>query len=512
MRLNKVEFGDWQTNYEFAKRVCLLLKKRGVNPLTLIEPTCGIGNFIFAALDVFDNIKTVYAIEINSQYVSQLIKSSKKYKDVNFVIIKDDIFTYDLSTINIEGELLILGNPPWVTNSVLSSLNSSNLPKKYNINKVNGIDSITGKSNFDIAESILIKLISNFSHCNGHIALLVKNSVVKNIIEQFNSNNLNLGELSQFEFNATLEFNVSVSASLFCAQFNRKYNRCCNVYDIYSLKKLRQIGYSSTGQIVANLTQYNKYKFIDGVCQLEWRSGIKHDCAKVMELEKNGNAFINGYYNELDIETKSVFPLIKSSDIKSDYIKQCRKYIIVTQSKPNENTNNIKLHSPKLYNYLETYSKQLKGRKSSIYKNKYNFSIFGVGEYSFKPYKIIISSLYKKNRFSLISSIDGQIAMIDDTCYSIGFNNKLLAEITLKLLNSPTVQEFISSISFKDAKRTVTKDLLMRIDLQEVFNTSTYQNLEITKEEYLIYHNWINNVNIVKNAPSHNISKQLCLF
>ena len=47
-------------------------------------------------------------------------------------------------------DILILGNPPWVTNSELSSLNSNNLPKKTNFKELNGLDAITGKGNFDI--------------------------------------------------------------------------------------------------------------------------------------------------------------------------------------------------------------------------------------------------------------------------------------------------------------------------------------------------------------------------
>ena len=49
-------YGDWQTSYEFAKSVCLYLKSRGITPEVIVEPTCGIGNFIAAAIDVFDTI------------------------------------------------------------------------------------------------------------------------------------------------------------------------------------------------------------------------------------------------------------------------------------------------------------------------------------------------------------------------------------------------------------------------------------------------------------------------
>ena len=53
-------YGDWQTNYEFAKSVCLYLKNRGIVPDIVVEPTCGVGNFLAAAIDVFETVKKVY--------------------------------------------------------------------------------------------------------------------------------------------------------------------------------------------------------------------------------------------------------------------------------------------------------------------------------------------------------------------------------------------------------------------------------------------------------------------
>jgi len=73
-----------------------------------------------------------------------------------------------------------------VTNSKLGSLNSSNLPRKNNFKNHSGLDALTGKGNFDIAENITLSLIETFQTMNGHLVLLVKNSVIKNIVfDQF---------------------------------------------------------------------------------------------------------------------------------------------------------------------------------------------------------------------------------------------------------------------------------------------------------------------------------------
>ena len=60
------EFGDYQTPLDFAEKVCEYLKNYiDINPKVVIEPTCGIGNFINASLKTFSNVEKAYGIEIN---------------------------------------------------------------------------------------------------------------------------------------------------------------------------------------------------------------------------------------------------------------------------------------------------------------------------------------------------------------------------------------------------------------------------------------------------------------
>jgi hypothetical protein len=45
----KVEFGDFQTPLNLARKVCSLLQGLGYAPSSVLEPTCGEGNFIVAS-------------------------------------------------------------------------------------------------------------------------------------------------------------------------------------------------------------------------------------------------------------------------------------------------------------------------------------------------------------------------------------------------------------------------------------------------------------------------------
>ena len=138
-------------------------KKQGVNPQIVIEPTCGIGNFVLAAIEVFDNIEEIYAIEINAEYTQALSERLANKKITPKIhIINDSIFNVDLLQIKrkIRGKnILVLGNPPWVTNSKLGEYESGNIPLKSNFKQNKGLDAITGKGNFDIAEFITYQMI-----------------------------------------------------------------------------------------------------------------------------------------------------------------------------------------------------------------------------------------------------------------------------------------------------------------------------------------------------------------
>ena len=133
----KKEFGDYQTPIEFATKICDYIKnKLGENPSVIIEPTCGIGNFIKSSLVVFDNVDSVKGIEINFEYID-ICKKNNDFDD-RLDIYNDNFFTFDTRQFqNItDDNTLIIGNPPWATNSNLKY----NLPVKINFKRLKGLD------------------------------------------------------------------------------------------------------------------------------------------------------------------------------------------------------------------------------------------------------------------------------------------------------------------------------------------------------------------------------------
>lgn len=484
-KFSKADYGDWQTSHALALSVCRLLKRLGVRPQAIIEPTCGKGSFIMAALEVFDSIDDIYGVEINPEYLDRLrtaLGSTKKKTRVH--LINDNVFKVDFKAIKsqITGKnILVLGNPPWVTNSELGKSGVDNLPEKSNFKHFKGLSAMTGKGNFDIAENITLKMLRLLAGENGTLALLLKTSVIKNVIYEQRNHNV-LTSARQYNIDTEREFQASAQAALFVAKAGQDGDGLCHVYDFYSGDYTRTFGWIDH-HFVADSDKYEKVKAVDGKSSLTWWSGLKHDCSKVLELTKTDGHYYNKLNERVNVEDGIIYPFLKSSDLKGEKVETCRRYIILTQHKISDNTDNIKRYFPQAYKYLQEHASYFDARKSSIYKNRPRFCLFGIGDYTFKKYRIAISGLYKQTRFSLVSDIDNKRALLDDTTYLMGFDNPQYALWTLRLLNSQPVQTLMSALSFEDAKRPINKDLLMRIDLVTVLDAMGKEYLGISESQ-----------------------------
>jgi 16S rRNA A1518/A1519 N6-dimethyltransferase RsmA/KsgA/DIM1 with predicted DNA glycosylase/AP lyase activity len=463
----KIEFGDFQTPFELANKIANFLKKIYPNPSIIVEPTCGIGSFIKASMNEWGDNCKYYGFDINENYINTLRSSIKS--NGNLTLGVNDFFVFDwFKFFHKNDNVLVIGNPPWVTNSALGLLKSNNLPKKSNFQRLGGFAAKTGKANFDIAEWMLIKLIESLQGRTAWIAMLCKTSTARKVLKHFWSIDAQVDNSSIHLIDAKQHFNVSVDACLFVTFINsERKSKDAHIYEDISFKKeLTHFGIYAN-ELIANLDDFEKYRKVDGLDYYKWRSGIKHDAAKVMELKKEGQQYINGFGKFVEIEEEHIYPLLKSSDLGNNRLKP-RKYVIVTQETVRYNTEVIKTKAPKTWTYLEQYATILDGRKSIIYEKRPRFSVFGIGNYSFTSWKVAISGLYKDIHFCVIGQHDGKPIMVDDTCYFIPCSSKKEALFISHQLNSEACLKFLKSLIFFDAKRPVNIDILRRIDLKKL--------------------------------------------
>lgn len=361
-----------------------------------------------------------------------------------------------------------------------------NLPEKENFKRLSGTDAITGASNFDICEYIILKLIEKSIGKKVSIAMLCKTSVARNVLLELDRNGTCVDVVRIYNFNSSKIFNISAPACLLYIKMSTTNSQCheCEVYEINNPNVVE-------GKITfehGKLSNSNEGVIdLDGECSIEWRQGVKHDCAGVMELEKKSeHCYKNKNKEEFELEDSLIFPLMKSSSFKKPIINtEFKKYVIVTQKKAREETDYIEELAPKTWKYLCERKEAFDSRKSSIYKGAPAFSMFGVGEYSYARYKVGISGFYKKPLFALLyneNRID-QPVMVDDTSYFLSFDNYSDAYTCMLLLNSARVQEFLLSISFQDAKRPYTKKVLQRLDFDKCIENIEFEELVNAESE-----------------------------
>lgn len=471
------EFGDYQTPIDLAKIVVNLIVDKNFNFNNVIEPNCGQGNFLTALMESDLKTDKIIGWDINKKYIELVKKKYFRYIENGKIDVKvQDFFkiNWDLIGNKYANSTLFIGNPPWVTNSELMSIKSKNVPKKTNISHQIGLDAITGKSNFDISEWMLRKIIDLISGTNSVMAFLVKTSIARKLYSYICNKNLLFSHVAIYAVDMKKHFKINADGCLFFAQGDRKncinhnYPMYCYCYSsLNSIKYDQKIGYENN-HLISNILIYRQFKNIDNGCEFKWRSGIKHDCSKIMELELTKEGLRNGFHDLVHIENTYLFPMYKSSNIAKSNLLEPKKYMLVTQKKIGCETSSIAFLAPKTWKYLEKYAHFLDNRRSSIYKSAPRFSIFGVGDYTFKPWKIVISSLYKNINFTKVGEFQNKSIVLDDTCYMLSFDSEEKADFILFLLNSSVSKNFISSLVFYDNKRIITASLLNRISLKNI--------------------------------------------
>jgi hypothetical protein len=475
--IEKWQFGDFQTPDKLAKEVLQVLKlDHQISPQVIIEPSCGQGAFVRAALNTFKEAK-VLGLDINQKYVEETKLSIAEHLNLeNATISQADFFNTDWNGLlsAISGYILIVGNPPWVTSSELSALNSQNLPSKSNFQNRRGIEAITGSGNFDISEWMLLQHVEWLSKKEGTIALLCKYSVARKVIRQIKKKSGHRFSSHVYLIDAKAYFGASVEACLFVlSTSSRASSRDSPDCKVYENLKARQASYligERDGLVLKDTLKYEKWRHLAGQdIRYIWRSGVKHDCAKVMELEKiYDTSFQNGMGETYTLEATYLYPLLKSSDIGNGRVNAYRKLMLVSQKSVGEDTHMIQDKAPKTWQYLVEHNTYLSNRKSSIYKNKPPYSIFGVGSYSFKLWKIAISGLYKRLSFCLIGPLDGKSVIFDDTVNFLSFDSEEEARFIFGLITSKPALAFLDAMIFWDEKRPITISVLRRLSLKAV--------------------------------------------
>lgn len=461
----RVEFGDWQTPLPLARQVVQLLAEKGVTPRTVVEPTCGEGTFLQAAAEQWPQARLL-GFELNPDYVERAREKVAAAQDAS--IAYQDFFSanWDLVVRDAANPVLFLGNPPWVTSSTLGGFGGDNLPQKTNFKALKGLDAITGKGNFDVSEWMMLRLLGATMGAQSVIAMLCKTAVARRLLEACASERWCVtGEMWMID--AKRYFDASVDAVLLVmhtsARERGSINLAWSVYpSIEATSPSGKVGVVE-GVLASDLDGYRETQRFAGPNGPAWRSGLKHDCSRVMEFSYTDDGLRNGFGDTVHLEPELVFPLLKGSDVANGRLA-AQRGVLVPQRFLGQSTSLLAHQYPKAFSYLMSHEQALSARKSSIYKHQPPFSVFGVGDYTFAPWKVAICGLYKRLTFQLVGPQAGKPVVFDDTCYFLPFNDEASARAMFAVYTSPEAQRYFQSRIFWDSKRPISKSILQSLD------------------------------------------------
>ena len=469
---SRKELGDFQTPWELAVECTQVLATIQRGTRRVLEPTCGKGSFMLAAASVLEPSIEMLGVEIQPTHaeIARRVLNCSDTRDVKWRVEVGDMFRHDLSKLKweMDGPLLVLGNPPWVTLSDLGAMDSIQIPDRTNLRSVRGIDALTGESNFDVAEYIWMRLLTELRREKPTVALLCKTSVARRVLTLAAHLGLHVADSFLWRIDAKRSFGVAVDACLFAIRLDgASRNYRCQVFESLNASCPTSTMGLVGGALVADVDAHAVTRQYDRSSPVEWRQGVKHDLAAVMELRTDeGGKLHNALGETVEVEDDWLYPLLKGSDVNAG--RPPERYVVVTQRSLADETRSLRHTAPMLWSYLHTHAERFAARKSSIYRNRPAFSMFGIGPYTFAPWKVAVSGLYKAPRFQLVGPSEGRPVLFDDTSYFLPCESAAEAAILLSALTSEAATLLLKSLLFTDAKRPVTKKLLQRIDLAAI--------------------------------------------
>ncbi len=271
--------------------------------LALKQLTVTPGDCLLLTSLTWQDYEKILGFEINPNYVAQIAQDEQLCQDTRIQVHQNNFFDCDWNALTQawKENILFLGNLPWITNSKQGLINGSNLPQKSNFQGYHGLDAITGKSNFDISEWMLIKLIECLNHRSAYLAIICKTAVSRKILNYIYTQKINLTYSAIYPINTQKYFQANVDACLLFCQFDsQSENYFCDVFKSFEEREFQRIGYQND-ILVRDLNTfirleklYHRHPLVE-----KWRSGIKHDCSKVMELQLVNGIFVNGLKTSL---------------------------------------------------------------------------------------------------------------------------------------------------------------------------------------------------------------------
>lgn len=156
------------------------------------------------------------------------------------------------------------------------------------------------------------------------------------------------------------------------------------------------------------------------------------------------------------IEKDLVYPLLKPKNIKKWKITGYLYAVLPQKKNGEDNESELRREYPDTYKYLHRFEADLLKRSSRWFKTEGIpfYSIFGIGEYSFKPYKVVWCCMSYLPNFVVVSTVNDKwlgkkLVMPDNTIGYFSCDTENEAHYICAIMNSAIISKYFEGRSSK---------------------------------------------------------------
>ncbi|WP_336328765.1 N-6 DNA methylase [Halovenus sp. HT40] len=197
-----------------------------------------------------------------------------------------------------------------------------------------------------------------------------------------------------------------------------------------------------------------------GATAHEIRHGVKDDAEAVFSVDRS----------RLDeLEDRLVYPYIKSRHVVKYGLFGHELRLVPVRKANEDNESLLQEQYPATYEYLNSHREQLAERSSSWLDDGPFYNIFGVGEYTWAPYKVVWCRLGFKPHFAVVSTVEDpdlseKLVVPGDHYMFIGTDDEREAHALCALLNSAVYQKSLQGIA-SEGKSSLSKAVVSELEL-----------------------------------------------
>ena len=448
-RKTRLEEGIFFTAPHVVEEICQRIDFSQIN--SVVDTTAGSCNFLLPLARRFPE-KTFYGVERNRaifEALSPLLDSVG-----NLYLFQGDIL---LDTFPIPPCDLYLGNPPFI--------NYADLPESYRerikplwtgyLPVQKGFSLLLGDSRGDIAALVFYHSLNTYLREGGRFAVILPNSLIKG-----NRATENFREFRGI----TVDRIVDISRTDAFLHTNRSCFYIMGTrggetsYPLpYEKEKEESFLIRKNGLLIEedlSLEQGSEYSI---------RQGIN-------TLGANGVFFFD---RKPDLEEELIRPLLRSGDVGENRAEASR-WVLLPYSQKGEllTEGDLAESYPRAWGYLCSCRKKLEGRKSRFARKNW-YALFGIGPYTFAPYKVIWRAMGAKRLEAAVitDAIPNQAMHAYIAC-----DSRDEAEYLCGLLNSERIRRMTAVLSESRSRSFAQPGTMKMLPLKK------YRGMDFTGE------------------------------